>query len=287
MTTISPLGALLGGVLTLFAPCSVMVLPTFFAYAFTSRRTLLTRTVVFWAGLLTTLVPLGTAIASLGLLLRQWSGVITWVAALVVIALGVAQVFAVEVPRPRLRTRAVGTAVAAPTGTGPKDEGAASSLSVYLLGLTYGFAGVGCAGPILGAVLALAGIGGSPLAGAGLMVLYATGMALPLGLLALVWHWLRLSERPWMRPRPLELLGRWTTWTNVVSGTLFILLGIALVVFGAHNPLGALVDQSVLAAWESDILTATAAIPWWVLLGAAGLLAGALALVWPRRKDGE
>ena len=60
MSALSPLAALLGGALTLLAPCSVLVLPAFFSYAFQSARALLGRTALFWLGLLLVLVPLGT-----------------------------------------------------------------------------------------------------------------------------------------------------------------------------------------------------------------------------------
>ena len=59
-------GALVGGVLTLLSPCSVMLLPSFFAYAFTDPRRLLSRTVVFYLGLIATLVPIGVLAGSLG-----------------------------------------------------------------------------------------------------------------------------------------------------------------------------------------------------------------------------
>ena len=59
-TSITPLAAFLGGALTLLAPCSVMLLPAFFAYAFTSRTTLLARTGLFWLGLIGLIIWLVT-----------------------------------------------------------------------------------------------------------------------------------------------------------------------------------------------------------------------------------
>src|SRR5918994_382191 len=51
--------AFVGGVLSLLAPCSALLLPAFFAYAFTSRTELFGRTLLFLAGLCTIFVPLG------------------------------------------------------------------------------------------------------------------------------------------------------------------------------------------------------------------------------------
>ncbi len=57
MTGIGYLGAFLGGVLTLLSPCSALLLPAFFAYAFASPARLLGRTAVFYAGLAGVLAP--------------------------------------------------------------------------------------------------------------------------------------------------------------------------------------------------------------------------------------
>ncbi|BAS07616.1 biogenesis protein [Arthrobacter sp. Hiyo4] len=52
-------GAFLGGILTLLSPCSALLLPAFFAYAFSTKTRLVARTALFYLGLLSTLVPLG------------------------------------------------------------------------------------------------------------------------------------------------------------------------------------------------------------------------------------
>ena len=87
-TSITPLAAFLGGALTLLAPCSVMLLPAFFAYAFTSRTTLQARTGLFWLGLVTTLVPLGAAAGGMGAVLRDHEVGLTMLVAVVVVVEG-------------------------------------------------------------------------------------------------------------------------------------------------------------------------------------------------------
>ena len=59
MLEVSFAAAFAGGVLSLLAPCSALLLPAFFAYAFTSRTELFGRTLLFLAGLCTVFVPLG------------------------------------------------------------------------------------------------------------------------------------------------------------------------------------------------------------------------------------
>ena len=91
-------GALLGGILTLLSPCSVMLLPAFFAYAFTSPTALIGRTAVFYAGLSATLVPLGIFSGSLGSLLTTNRSALVAVAAGVVIVLGLWQLSGLPIP---------------------------------------------------------------------------------------------------------------------------------------------------------------------------------------------
>src|SRR5918997_1207342 len=90
---VSYLAAFLGGVLSLLSPCSALLLPAFFAYAFQSRRDLLAKTAVFYLGLAATLVPLGMGISAVtGLVYGQRSTLIT-VSGAVIILLGVLQLF--------------------------------------------------------------------------------------------------------------------------------------------------------------------------------------------------
>src|SRR5690625_42477 len=64
MTDVSLIAALLAGVLALLSPCSALLLPSFFAYAFASRTALVARTLVFYVGLALSLVPLGLGSAT-------------------------------------------------------------------------------------------------------------------------------------------------------------------------------------------------------------------------------
>ncbi len=61
MSGVGLLGAFLGGLASLLSPCSALLLPSFFAYAFDRTRLLVQRTVAFWVGLCVVLVPLGPA----------------------------------------------------------------------------------------------------------------------------------------------------------------------------------------------------------------------------------
>ncbi len=64
MVEASLLAAFFGGLLSLLSPCSALLLPAFFAYAFGGGGGLVKRTGIFYLGLATTLVPLGMGISA-------------------------------------------------------------------------------------------------------------------------------------------------------------------------------------------------------------------------------
>lgn len=257
--TISILGAFLGGVLTLLSPCSVMLLPAFFAYAFTSVRAIVARTGVFFLGLATTLVPLGILAGSLGQWLQQHRVAVVTVASIVVIVLGLVLLIGVPIP-------GIGRA---------RGMSSASIASVYALGTVYGLAGV-CAGPILGTVLTVAGLSSNPLSGGILMLALAAGMAAPLLLLALLWERVPAVKQA-VRPREI-VLGRWrNTWTQVIGGLLTVAVGVLLLVTEGTATLGGVFTVEQQFAVESSVLRFARQVPWW---GTTLLALAVLALVW-------
>ena len=268
----NPLIAFLGGVLTLLAPCSVMLLPAFFSYAFQSPQKLIARCGIFWLGLLTPLIPLGAALSSVVALIREHSAFITQVIALLVIIAGLITLFSLDVPVFRVRSLE--------TASQSRD----TAWAVYLLGITYGIAGVGCAGPILGAVLATSSLGGSVVEGIIAVIFYSAGMAFPLLALALLWQHSAGRIQAIVRPKPVTLLKRQTTWTNVVSGLVLIILGFAIFKIDLSNPLGGIVSIDTLASWEESIMGLFGALPAWVVTLAGALIIGAVvALLWKPR----
>ncbi|WP_256103776.1 cytochrome c biogenesis CcdA family protein [Streptomyces sp. ODS05-4] len=251
MTDIGYLAAFLGGLLALLSPCSALLLPAFFAYSIETRTRLLARTTVFYAGLATTLVPLGAAGSFAGRLFRHRDLLITaggWL----IIALGAAQLLGLGFASRRL-AEAAGRI--RPT----------TVLSVYALGLVYGLAGF-CAGPILGSVLTVAALGGSPVYGALLLAVYAAGMAVPLFLLALLWHRYDLGGRRWLRGRELRLGPLRLHTATALSGLFFILLGALFLAFDGAAALPGLLtvdDSYAVEEWASEI---GGAVPDWALL---------------------
>lgn len=251
------LGAFLGGVLTLLSPCSAMLLPAFFSYAFAAPRELLTRTGVFYLGLITTLVPLGVLAGTLGAFVSQHRFTFVSVASVIVIILGALMLLNVRIPFMRAGASSEGTSVTA----------------VYALGTVYGLAGV-CAGPLLGAVLTVAAVSGSALSGGIIVLVFAAGMALPLLILALLWGRFP-AIKLLIRPREVRI-GRWSnTWTGLIGGALTVGVGVLLLVTAGTTELSGILGASEQAALEGAVLQSAGNVPDWVVV----VVAVAVALI--------
>ena len=275
MVEVSFLASFLGGLLSLLSPCSALLLPAFFAYAFQSRGELVGRTAIFYLGLCATLLPLGMSISAVSALVYGHRSTLITVSGLIIIAFGVIQVFGGGFtfwPIERLRGRITGT----------------SFIATLFLGAVYGFAGF-CSGPVLGAVLTVAASSGSVLRGAGLLATYAAGMAAPLFLMALLWDRFDLGRRRWLRGREISLGPLRLHTTNLISGLMFVAIGALFIVFEGTSGLeglyasGGATDLAFsVERWAETFSEST---PVAVVLAALGLLiAGFLVYRLARRR---
>ncbi|ALO09858.1 Cytochrome c-type biogenesis protein CcdA [Streptomyces venezuelae] len=257
--------AFLGGLLALLSPCSALLLPAFFAYSIDTRAKLVARTGILYAGLATTLVPLGAAGSFAGRFFYGNRDLLVTVGGWLIIGLGVLQLLGLGFASRRI---AEASGRIRPT----------SALSVYALGLVYGLAGF-CAGPILGSVLTVAALSGSPAYGGLLLAVYALGMAVPLFVLALLWERYDLGRRRWLRGRPLRVGPLTLHSTSLLSGLFFIALGTLFLVFDGTTALPGLLSVDESFAVEERVAGLGRAVPDWALLVAVvAVVAVALAL---------
>ncbi len=260
MLEVSFAAAFAGGVLSLLAPCSALLLPAFFAYAFTSRTELFGRTLLFLAGLCTVFVPLGMGASLVAALLLDYRETTILIAGLVLIGFGVLE----------LTGRGFSFV---PAGVGQRFQTGQGALAIYGTGLVYGISGF-CSGPLLGAVLTIAASTANPLLGASLLFTYALGTAAPLFVIAWFWDRYQLGRRAWLRGRPLKLGPFVVFSTNLIAGLLFILLGVSFIVFQGTSALGVYYDDLGLGdlgfraqLWVEESLAGVPDAVWAVALG--------------------
>ena len=175
----------LAGILSFFSPCILPLLPVYAGVLlddkdgaqvsngkFSISIVSLLRTLTFIAGISFIFIILGYGAGFLGdLLYASW---FQYVIGAVIIFLGLHQMevlhFQGLYKERRLQLKQ----------QGQKGKGYSQA---FLLGLTFSFAWTPCVGPVLGSVLALAASGAWQ--GAGLMLIYTLGLALPFLVLAL------------------------------------------------------------------------------------------------------
>lgn len=188
MFDVSFIGAFLAGLLSFLSPCVLPMVPFYLSYLAgvsvntvaeqdTITASVRTRAIVaalfFAAGMMTVFVGLGASASALGQLVRDWFDVLRWIAATLIIIMGLhfLGVFRLGILNRQWRSEA----------------GSTSNLSLggaYLIGLAFAFGWTPCVGPILAAILFTAAGTDTAGQGAWLLAAYGLGMTLPFVLAA-------------------------------------------------------------------------------------------------------
>ncbi|MGH2536462.1 MAG: cytochrome c biogenesis CcdA family protein [Candidatus Promineifilaceae bacterium] len=190
-----------GGLLSFASPCTLPILPAYFAFAFSSgRRQIALNTLLFMLGLATTFSLMGATASAIGRLLRQNQLLIMILGGGLIIAFGLLS----------LMGKGFG-------GLQRDEETAAARTPAgsYLFGLTFAVGWTSCVGPILGTVLTMAGAGGSVGQGMMLLFIYTLGLGLPLILVSTFFgrasrqslFWRLLRGKGWSVRLPVALVG--------------------------------------------------------------------------------
>jgi cytochrome c biogenesis protein CcdA len=206
------------GLLSFLSPCTIPLLPVYFAYLSkeaSGRPTrtkgfvdfgLVARTLVFVLGLSSAFFLLGFGAGALGALLAGPGFRIAM--GIVVILMGLYQTGLVPIP---FLSREVKAESARATAGG--------FVGAFVLGFTFSFGWTPCAGPVLATVVGLASQQGGALYGAFLLVVYALGLALPFILISLASTLLL---------RAFKKLTPHLGWLRIVGGVLIVAMGVLL-----------------------------------------------------------
>ncbi len=223
MIEVSFAAAFFGGILALLSPCSALLLPAFFAYAFQNRTELIARTFLFYLGLATIFVPLGMGATLATSLFLDNRDTMIIVAGVLLVGFGVLELS--------------GRTIALPfSGSASGAAETKNLFGTYTLGLVYGFGGF-CSGPILGSVLTVAAAGDNALRGGGLLAIYALGTVLPLFIIASLWDTTGIGKAKWLRGWGVRIGPLAVHSTNLIAGTVFVLLGLSFIFLDGTNAL--------------------------------------------------
>ncbi|MFQ5451096.1 MAG: SUMF1/EgtB/PvdO family nonheme iron enzyme [Nitrospinaceae bacterium] len=210
--------AFFAGVFSFLSPCTLPILPAYFAItAQTDRTRISLMSLAFFIGLATLFVAMGASASLIGQVLRNYLFSLTTIGGGLVALFGVMTLFGKGF-----------------SGASFQGRPASTFFGFFLFGATFALGWTPCVGPILSGILILAASDKTVFEGMNLLFFYAVGLGLPLILIStfcghlpkdgLFWRLLR--GKGWdvaIGGRTLHL-----HTTNLFSGLLLITLGIAL-----------------------------------------------------------
>jgi len=180
-------GALLAGLLSFVSPCVLPIVPPYLAYlagisfseltdenvpAGTARRIFLS-SLFFVLGFTTVFVALGATASVIGQSIAQYFDTLSIIAGALIIVMGLHFLGVLRIGLLYREAR---------IDVGRKPVG---YLGAYVMGLAFAFGWTPCVGPVLAAILFVAGSEDTALRGAGLLAAYSIGIGIPFMIAAL------------------------------------------------------------------------------------------------------
>lgn len=217
---VEPVGifiAITAGLLSFLSPCVLPLVPSYLSFVTGmtlddlqeggDRRAIMTHSILFVSGFTLVFLLLGASASFLGQFFRLYEVWLARVGGVVILVFGL-HLLGIFRIAPLLRERRVHLS--------DKPAGHVGTLAV---GAAFGAGWTPCIGPVLGAILTLAGTSETVWQGTGLLLAYSLGLAIPFLLAALALD------------RFLATFKRFRTWIPVLekaSGALLVVLGLLL-----------------------------------------------------------
>ncbi len=242
----------LAGLFSFLSPCTLPILPAYFAFTFQAKRERVTvMSIAFFLGLATTIVILGASATALSRFLFSYLSLLTTLGGVLIIVFGVMSFFGIGFSGVQLLERPVG-----------------GILGSFLYGATFSLGWSACVGPILGALLTMLATQGIAVAqGALLAFVYALGLGTPLIVISSFFGRLGTGSKFWQLIKGkaffVTIAGRelMLHTTSMASGLLLVVMGILLAT-GNLATLGEWTRQSSLSeyslhfeSWLQSLLT--------------------------------
>lgn len=209
----------LAGLLSFLSPCTLPILPAYFAFTFQAKREQVTlMSIAFFCGLATTMVLFGASATALSRFLFSYLTLLTSIGGILIIGFGIMSFFGIGF-----------------SGIQMLNRPASGVLGSFLYGATFSLGWSACVGPILGALLTLLATQGIAVAqGALLAFVYALGLGSPLIVISSFFGRLGNGSRFWQlikgRAFTITLAGKELHLhsTSMASGALLIVMGMLL-----------------------------------------------------------
>ncbi|WP_321429295.1 cytochrome c biogenesis CcdA family protein [uncultured Methanolobus sp.] len=167
--TLTPLASFFAGIVSVLSPCVLPLLPIVLAYSTGNSKL---RPLAIIAGLTFSFTVMGVAASAFGEYLLPYLGEIKIIAELIIILMGISM----------LMQKDVFSFLSQYTGkVHAEGKGLVGGL---IIGASLGIVWIPCVGPILASILTLVALEGNVLYGAGLLIIYSMGFAIPMLIIA-------------------------------------------------------------------------------------------------------
>jgi cytochrome c-type biogenesis protein len=216
MDSVSPLVAFTGGLLSLFSPCVLPMVPVYIASLagpeiFQSgvkghRLSIFFHSLCFVMGFSVLFIILGIGAGAVGSAISSHLLLVRRIAGSLMIIFGIFMLAAPRIPWLNYEKR-----------LSPNRSVATGYLRSFIVGVLFAVAWTPCVGPVLGGILTLAFNSESAWQGGSLLAMYSLGLGLPFLAIGLLFD----SMLPW-----LKKIGRYSTYIYIISGILLIAIGI-------------------------------------------------------------
>ena len=217
------MGIFVAGILSFLSPCVLPLVPPYLCFIggqsieeMTSEgaidpgmlRRIFLSALFFVFGFSTVFITLGATASVIGEWLADYLSILTQVAGVVIVVLGLHFIGILRIPLLYREARFQ-------TSSRP-----AGMVGAYVVGLAFAFGWTPCVGPVLAAVLMVAGVDNSAAQGAGLLTIYSAGLGLPFLAAA-------LAMRPFMTL--MSRFRRHLRKVEIVIGLLLVATGVLFI----------------------------------------------------------
>jgi len=210
------------GVLSLFSPCILPIIPIYLSILSSSsvdnlkagkvkfiNSSLFKNTILFVLGISTTFFILGSSVNALNYFIKDNKNIIALIGGIVIIFMGIFYMGLINVPfLQREKKIHVDTKEMKP-------------VTAYILGFAFSFAWTPCVGPMLSSVLIMASTSGEALAGNMIILVYTLGFILPFVIIAIFYNKLF---------KFIDKLKRHMKAIQKIGGVLLIISGLIMII---------------------------------------------------------
>ena len=223
--------AFVGGMISVLLPCTLAILPAFFAYTFKEKKEITKMTLVFFAGFSLIFVVLGVFAAAIGGTLTSIQAANTksliFIAGIFLIIFGIMTILGIGFTFFKISRQTTH-----------------DTLGIFTFGIIFGLGWSACLGPVLAGILLIASTFHNYIYAGALLFFYSLGLFVPLFLISILFDKCNLTQKSWIKGKEFEvaLFGKkfFIQTTKVIAGLLLIATGFIFIKFNGTSAINSL-----------------------------------------------